>query len=139
NYISPNSTGTLTFAPGLNRIGSAVLVVTVSDGQATTTRSFNVTVNQANQAPTLDPLNKLNLVVNSGQQVVNLTGISAGTANEKQPLTVTATSSDPNIIPNPVLNYNSPNSAGYMVISPVANATGNVTITVKVDDGQSAN
>ena len=48
------------------------------------------TVNQPNDAPTLDPLLNLTLNENAGAQTVNLSGISSGAANENQTLTITA-------------------------------------------------
>ena len=47
NYISPNSTGTLIFAPATNMLGTATLTVAVDNGGATnniTARTFTVTV-----------------------------------------------------------------------------------------------
>ena len=87
----------------------------------------------------MNALSNLNLLENAGLQTVNLAGISVGAANEVQSLTITATSSDPGIIPNPTVNYTSPNTTGSLTFQPVANANGTVTVTVTVNDGQVAN
>jgi hypothetical protein len=79
----------------------------------------------------------------SAAQVVNLTGIGSGATNEQQTLIVRATSSQPSIIPNPVVTYASPSSSGSLMFTPTA-LGGLVLITVVVeddafDDGSGAN
>jgi len=62
-------------------------VVEVDDGGAANnviTRTFTVTVNSVNDAPTLDTLANTTINENASQQTVNLTGISSGAANETQ-------------------------------------------------------
>src|SRR6185503_13160791 len=54
-------------------------------------------------------------------------------------LTLSASSSNPALIPNPTVSYASPNSSGSLFLTPVANANGTATITVTVNDGQSQN
>ena len=142
NYTSPNATGTLTFTPVALASGLATITVTVNDGGASNnivTRTFTVTVNGVNQAPTLNALTDLTLNEGAGQQTVNLSGISSGASNEVQTLTVTATSSNPGLIPNPAVNYTSPNATGTLTFTPVALASGLATITVTVNDGGASN
>ncbi|MCX8092450.1 MAG: immunoglobulin domain-containing protein, partial [Verrucomicrobiae bacterium] len=52
---------------------------------------------------------------------------------------VTATSSNPALIPNPTVSYTSPNSTGSLTFTPVANAFGTATLTVTVNDGGASN
>ena len=142
NYSSPNPAGTLTFAPVPNASGAVVMTVMVDNGGTvsnTVLRSFTVTVNSLNNPPTLDPLSGLVLLENSGSQTVNLTGISSGATNEFQTLTITATSSNPSLIPNPSVSYTSPNPAGTLRFTPVTNSFGSAQITVTVNDGQPTN
>ena len=141
-YTSPNAGGTLTFTPVTNGFGAAVITVTVNDGQAannTVTRTFNVTVNPANDAPTLNAIANVSIGENATQQTVSLAGIGSGAANEAQTLTVTAVSSDPSLIPNPTVNYTSPGATGSLTFTPAANSSGSATVTVTVNDGQAAN
>ncbi len=141
-YTSPNAGGTLTFTPVTNGFGSAVITVTVNDGQAannTVTRTFNVTVNPVNDAPTLNAIANVSIGENAVQQTVSLAGIGSGAANETQTLTVTAVSSNPSLIPNPTVNYTSPGAAGSLNFTPAANTSGSATVTVTVNDGQAAN
>jgi hypothetical protein len=142
NYSSPAATGSLTFAPMPNSFGAVSMTVMVDDGGVvsnTLIRVFNVTVNPFNIAPTLDPISDLVINENAGPINVNLAGISAGGTNEVQPLSITATSSNPGLVPNPLVNYTSPNSTGSLSLTPVTNRVGTAIITVTVNDGQPLN
>jgi hypothetical protein len=142
NYTSPNTTGTITFAPLGFGFGSATITVTVNDGGASNnivSRSFTVTVNPVNQPPTLNALANLSVNENAGLQTVNLSGITSGATNEAQTLTVTASSSNPGLIPTPTVSYTSPNTTGSITFTPVAYAYGSAIITVTVNDGGASN
>lgn len=141
-YASPNATGTLGFTPVANANGTATITVTVNDSQLLNnlvSRTFTVTVNAVNDAPTLNTLNNLALGISAARQTVSLAGIGSGAANESQALTVTATSSNPSLIPTPTITYTSPGATGSLAFTPAAGATGTATITVSVNDGQSLN
>lgn len=94
-----------------------------------------------NAPPTLNPIGNLVLPLSSGLQSVNLTGIGPGAANEAgQIVTISAISSNPGLIPNPVVNYSSSNSAGTLTFTPAAKGSGMATLTVTAhDDGGTAN
>jgi len=141
NYESPASTGSLLFTPTPYASGTAVLTVMVNDGQATNntvTRVFIVKVEAVNQAPTLNLLADISLGNNAPMQVIGLSGISSGAPNENQVLTVSATSSNPALIPNPAVSYTSPATTGSLSFTPVADASGTAVITVTVSDGQAS-
>jgi hypothetical protein len=142
SYTSPNATGTLNFTPAANDYGTALITVTVNNGgliNNIVTRSFTVTVNAANQSPTLDSLNDLVVIVNSGKQSVSLTGISSGLNNPSQKVTISATSSNSKLIPTPTVSYTSPNSSGVLNFTPATGLTGTSVISVTVNNGQKAN
>ncbi len=142
NYVSPNPTGTLSFAPASGGFGSSTMTVMVDDGGAvsnTVIRTFAVIVNPLNDPPTLDPIDNLVVNQNAEAQTVPLTGISTGSSNETQTLTVTAKSSNPALIPDPQISYTSPNPTGTLTLRPATNAFGSSVITVVVSDGQPTN
>jgi hypothetical protein len=85
--------------------------------------------------PTLNALSSITVVKNSGQRIVNLSGITSGTTNAVT-LTVTAASDNTGVVPNPSVQYTSPNSTGSISFTPVANASGSAHITVTVNNGQ---
>ncbi len=132
---------TLDYAP--NASGAATITIRATDaGGLFVDDTFVVTVTAVNDAPTLDAIsNPAAINEDAGLQTVNLTGISAGPANEAgQTLAVTATSNNPGLIPNPTVDYTSPNATGSLTFTPVANASGTATITVTVtDNGGPAN
>ena len=143
NYNSPDSAGTLAFAPATNMTGTVVITVTVNNGAAQNnlvSRSFTVTVVATNNLPTLDPLADVTLGLGSPAQAVALTGISPGSvlqtaSSKKSVLTkmkVTAKSSNPKLIRAPKVVYASPDSIGTLTFKPLAKASGTATITVTV-------
>ncbi len=132
----------VTITPAPNEFGTAVITVSVTDGNGGSTNdTFQITVNQVNDPPTLDPIipNPLNILEDAGLQVVTLNNITVGAANEPQTNRITATSSNPGLILNLTTNYAPPASTGTLTFTPAANATGSVVITVTVDDGGASN
>src|SRR5204862_3430464 len=86
----------------------------------------------------LDTISSFSIAEDTALQTINLAGISSGAVDENQTLVVTATSSNTGLIPNPTVNYTSPNSTGTLTFAPVANGNGSAVITVTVNDGQAA-
>jgi hypothetical protein len=141
-YTSPDATGSITFAPVAYASGSATITVTVNDGGTSNniiSRTFAVTVNPVNQAPTLNPLANVTINENASLQTVSLSGITSGAANELDTLSVTTSSSNPALIPTPTVSYTSPNATGSIAFTPAALAFGSATITVTVNDGGASN
>ena len=147
-YSSPNATGSLAYTPVANQSGSAVITVTVTDnggtangGVNTFSRTFTVNVTAVNDEPTLNAIaNPPAIAVGAGQQVVNLSGIGDGDPDVAQTLTVTASSNNTGLIPNPAVTYSSPNATGSLSYTPVAGQSGSAIITVTVtDNGGTAN
>src|SRR6185436_9117473 len=151
DFTNPNGYGTLTFAPVLHGntavSGPVTITVTVNDNQGLDniiTRTSTIAINPVNDPPTLDNLNPVTLSEDAPTQTVDLSGITAGPANETgQPLTVSVLSSNPAIIPFPTIAYTSAASIGTLTFTPLGNrnteASGPVTLTVTVDDGQGTN
>ena len=72
-----------------------------------------------------------------GELTLSLSGITPGCETEE--VNVNARSSNPALIPDPVVDYTNPNSTGRLRYKPMANASGSAVITVTVDDGQAEN
>jgi subtilisin family serine protease len=141
NYVS-GLMGTLSFQPISDRSGAATITVTVADagldgvpGNAddlSVEQTFNVVVQAENDRPTIDPIaGRLRLPEDAPLQMLELTGISAG-PGQSQAVRVTATSSNPALIPQPLVNYTSPNAAGSLTFQPVADQSGMATLTITV-------
>jgi len=125
-----------------NANGSANITVTVNDGGTSNnivTRTFMVMVSAVNQVPTLNAIGDLTTNENPGLITVNLSGITSGAAGENQTLTVTASSSDTNLVPHPTVGYTNANTTGNLTFIPVSDAVGTATITVTVNDGGASN
>lgn len=88
------------------------------------------------QPPTLSPIGGVSINGMAGTQVVNFSGVTTGSGSA---VTVTAISSNPSLIPNPAVNYTSPNGGGSLTFAPAANISGTATITVTVNNGQPQN
>lgn len=101
--------------------------------------SYIVPSGASNQVPTLNPLPNVVVLESAGTQSVSLSGISSGSPNETQTLTVTAISSNPSLVPNPSVSYTSPNATGTLNFTPVSFGSGTTTITVTVNDGGVSN
>jgi hypothetical protein len=144
-YTSAESTGAVSFTPLADQHGTSTITVTVTDGgldnnlattadNATTTQTFDVTVNPVNDVPTLDQPDNLTIDEDASEQTIDLTGITAG-GGETQPLRVTATSSNTDLIADPTVVYTSAESTGSLSFAPLADEHGTSTITVTVEDG----
>ena len=88
----------------------------------------------SNQPPEFNQ--PLDLVLNedASLQSIAVTGISSGDGIQ-QPIRVSATSSNPGLIPDPTVSYTNSSATGSLVVAPVANQHGISTITVTVEDG----
>ena len=142
NYVSPATTGTIRIAPVPNALGLATITVTIDNGQAVNnlfSRSFDLTLRALNTPPTFSPLADTSITSDGTALDIPLTEILAGAAGEDQPLTISATSSRPDLVLSPTVSYVSPESTATLRIAPMLNNSGIATITVTIDDGQPAN
>ena len=141
-----SSRATLELKLSDNTIGTTSIVVTAEDAGSdndfntpydnlTFRQAFNITTYaNLNDAPTLDSISNKTIDEDAPVQTVELAGISAGTG-ESQPLRITATSSNPNLIADPNVSYTSPNTTGTLQFTPLPNQHGATTITVTLEDG----
>src|ERR1043165_3855726 len=131
---------TVNISPLTNQFGVATITLTVMDPHgASSGTSFLLTVTSVNDLPTLDPIDNAIVNDNDGPQIINLTGINSGATNEDQTLTVTASSSNPGVVPNPTVDYTSPSPTGTLMFNPTPGTDGLATITVTVNDSQISN
>jgi uncharacterized repeat protein (TIGR01451 family) len=133
------SNRSLLLTPTPDAVGTATVQLVATDPQgAATTNSFLVTITPVNDPPRLDALSDRSIPEDAPMQSIPLTGIRAGPTNESGPLTVSAVSSNPALIPDPVVQYTSPGTNGTLNLRPATNATGVANITVTVTDGAGA-
>ncbi|MFM1770176.1 MAG: hypothetical protein RJA22_2705 [Verrucomicrobiota bacterium] len=128
----------LILAPRPNAHGVATVTLSGRDpGGASITNPIVVTVLPVDDRPTLNPIPDSYLPANASQHVVALGGITAGAPDEVQPLAVTATSSNPALIPAPAVAYSSPATTGTLTFQPLTGSTGTAVVVVSVSDGNS--
>jgi hypothetical protein len=96
--------------------------------------TFSTTNSFTTSTPTLDALAALTINEDAGLQTVALTGIGDGDPTTARPVVVTATSSNPSLVPAPSVAYaySDSNPNGTLTFAPVPNATGTATLTVTV-------
>jgi hypothetical protein len=140
------ATRTLTYQPVAAANGVVTITLTAQDDGGTAnggsnafSRTFTVTVNPVNHPPVFDPISDRTVNEDAGPQTVSITGVGPGGGPEEagQTVTLTATSSNPALVPNPTITGSG--ATRTLTYQPAADASGVVTITVTADDGQAAN
>lgn len=126
-----------------DNFGSAEIKVTISDGNTSVDKIFNVTVTPVDDPPTIDPIPGQSWLEDgfSAQNPVRitLTGLSGGPPNENQAYTITATSDAPAVVPNPVvLDSNGDGTFDSLDLHSLKNAFGSADITVSISDGNTS-
>jgi hypothetical protein len=133
-------TGTFAGIPAVNGTvdsdGPTTFAVTYAGGGGN-----DVALTAINRPPTLDVIpDPAPTLEDPGPNTIILTGIGSGNVEPQTPLTVTAVSDNPTLVPDPVVTYTSPDAAGSLTYTPAAQRNGTATITVTVtDSGGTAN
>ncbi len=132
-YTSGNRSGWLKFTP--QTAGTAHISVFAIDSENDSTGvTFEVkSYISLNNPPTIENISNFSVLNNAGMQVLKLHGISDGD-NNTQTLTITAVSSNPGVIPDPVVVYNQGDTIAELHFTPVAGQHGKVTITLTLAD-----
>jgi len=118
DYTPGDVTGWLSYTPATDQAGSAVIsVIVTGNARDTTVVEFKVTV-EANSAPRIQQVESQNI---SNDRVTNipLSGLDDGDPNDNQILTLSASSSDPSILPDPVIEFNPGDFNAAAFISPM--------------------
>ena len=124
---------TLTPAPGLN--GNAVITLSVTDGNATTTSTtFAAFVTPVDDPPTLAAIADQTTPEDTALGIGLLVGDPDTTLSL---VTVTATSSDQVLLPSSNLAVAGTGASRTLTMTPAPNRSGAATITVTADDGTS--
>lgn len=133
SYASPSRYGSIEFTALVP--GETEITVTATDEEeASTSVSFTVTAYASlNNPPVISQMENVSVINSDGPKTFILSGIHDGDNGDQQ-LTITAVSSDPEVIPDPVVNYTQGDNQAEIVITPIATATGNIVVTVTVSD-----
>ena len=124
----------LSFTPGAGKYGSATITVSMTASGTTSTKTFTHTIADIDRPPTLGSIGNVAIKMNKTEATpVSLSGISAGDG-DVQAITVTASSSNKSLLPDPTVEYTTPNSFGTLKINPLRGQFGESRITVTVRD-----
>lgn len=122
--------------PIANQIGTTTISITVNDGVLQTVRTFTLTIVADNDPPTIADIS--NQSTNEDVSVsVPFTINDPDSAIEN--LTISATSSNENLVPSTAITFVGIGSTRTAVITPAANLSGTTTITLTVSDGVQSN
>jgi hypothetical protein len=128
------SSRTVSLIPASNQIGSATITLTVSDTNfGLTSTNFLLTVNPVNDPPTISDVADRSVTQGASTGVIPFTvgDMETPAAN----LTVTASSSNQNLVPTSNVTLGGSGTNRALSITPGPNQTGLATITVSVTDG----
>ena len=122
------------FTPEANANGGpATITLTVSDGKLTSSQTFDVTVLPVNDAPTMAVIP--NATTDEDTPIGPFTFSVGDLESAATDLTITATSSDQNILPDGKITLGGTAEDRTISVAPNSNAFGTVDITVTISDG----
>ncbi|MDB5335219.1 MAG: Repeat family, partial [Planctomycetaceae bacterium] len=124
---------TVVIIPAANRSGTATITLTVSDGIATASDTFILTVNAINDAPIIGGLVNVTIDEDTSTSALNFSATDVESASST--LTVTGTSSNTSLVPNSNITFGGSGATRSVTIVPVANGFGTTTITLTISDG----
>jgi hypothetical protein len=124
---------TLSFRPQPDRSGGAVINVTVSDGQASASRSFTVTVTAVNDPPIIGDVTNRTVAVNGTTGSIPVAISDKETAATSMALV--AQSSNQTLIPQSGLLLGGSGTNRTLTVTPASNQSGQATVTLTVSDG----
>ena len=125
---------TLTITPPPSVSGATVTItLTVSDGEFEVSDTFELTINEINDPPTITEID--DQVINEDSKTGALEFTIGDLETAPDDLIVTATSSDQVLIPEANITFAGSGTDRTVTIQPTANLHGTATITVTVSDG----
>jgi hypothetical protein len=136
NIVLGGSAGnrTVTVTPATNQSGSAIITLTVSDGDLTAPSTFVFTVNAVNDTPTISAI--ADQSVNTNQTAGPLAFTVGDVETAASSLTVTGSSSNTSLVPDANIVLGGSGANRTVTVTPAATQSGTATLTLTVSDGQ---
>ncbi len=91
-------------------------------------------IDQVVRVPTFDYLPPVGMLEDATGHTLSITGVASFLQNPSQ-VAISATTFNPELFPNPVVTYSSPNPTGSLEITPRENRHGTGTFLLKIADG----
>lgn len=120
--------------PAANQFGTTTITVTVSDGELSTSVSFVLNVIGRNDPPTITRIADQTIAQGASTDPLVFTIGDVETAAEA--LTVTSSSSDPELIPSAGIMIDGAGANRTIVVTPNGSRSGTAQIEVSVSDGE---
>ena len=127
---------TVTLSPSSNQSGSAVVTLTVSDGDLTNSSQFTLTVIAVNDPPTISAIANQTTNEDTAKGPISFTVNDVETPNS---LTVTAASSNTTLLPVSRITLSGSGANRTVTLTPATDKNGTATVTLTVSDGNLSN
>lgn len=127
---------TVTLSPALNQNGSAIVTLTVSDGELTNDTQFTLTVTAVNDAPTISSIANQTTNEDTAKGPLAFTVDDVETPNS---LTVTRSSSNTTLLPLSGIVLGGSGTSRTVTLTPALNQNGSAVVTLTVSDGTLTN
>ncbi len=124
---------TVTVTPAANQTGASTIRITVSDGVASASDEFVLTVEAVTDGPTISDIADATVDEDTATGAIAFTVGDAQTPVED--LTLTATSSDPTLVPVANVVFGGSGADRTVTVNPAADQNGGAAIRVTVSDG----
>ena len=119
--------------PANGQGGTAIITLTVSDGTASASGTFNLVVSSVNDVPTISAISSQSTNEDVATEQINFTVGDGETAATS--LVVTGSSSNKTLVPDANIAISSGGATRSVVLTPALNQNGTTTITLTVSDG----
>jgi hypothetical protein len=123
----------VTITPAANLFGSATITVTVSDGLASTTDTFLLSVVSVNDLPTITPIS--NQTINEDTATAALAVTVGDVETPAANLQLSGSSNNQTVVPNTNIVFGGSGANRTVTVVPASNQSGVAIITVSVSDG----
>ncbi len=137
-HAGSGSNRSVTISPAAGQFGSTVITITVSDGEAQASASFNLdvteTIGGGNDAPYISPISAQTSPVNKTLGPVYFT-VSDDETSPNQ-IQISASSSNTSLVGNSQMKIQSSGTTRALYLRPYKNKTGKTIITISAFDGE---
>jgi len=123
----------LAITPSPNQIGTCTITVTVTDGILSASDTFTVTVNPVNTPPSISDVLDQSMVMDTVGEPWSFTIADIETSTTA--LQVSATSSNPALLPNSGILLSGEGVDRAIQVTPISGQFGQTTFTITVSDG----
>jgi len=125
---------TVQVTPNPNQFGKGSIVIRVEDGEEKVWRSFALTVNPVNDAPTISDIVDQTTIEDTPTEAIPF--LIGDIETEPAELVVSAVSDNKVLIPDGNITLGGSGAERSVVLTPADNQTGAATVTITVSDGE---